>query len=60
MEVPTEIEVPRRQENQYQVHERAAAQKDECRLNQASETAAPPALRQFVAKCVTAAHGIGR
>ena len=58
--MPSEIEVPRRQENEYQVHQRAAAQQHEGRLNQASETAAAPALRQFVAKCVAAAHGMGR
>jgi hypothetical protein len=58
--VPSEIEVPRRPENEYQVHQRAAAQQDEGRLNQASETAASPALRQFVAKCVATAHGMGR
>jgi len=60
MKVPSEIEVPRRQENEDQVHQRAAAQQDEGRLNQASETAAAPALRQFVVKRVTTSHGIGR
>jgi hypothetical protein len=60
MKVPSEIEVPRRQENEYQVQQRAAAQQRECRLDQASKTAAVPALSQFVAKCVTTSHGTGR
>jgi hypothetical protein len=59
MKVPSEIEVPRRQENEYQVYQRAAAQQREGRLNQATKTTAAPALRQFVVKCVTTSHGIG-
>src|SRR5262249_37189200 len=60
MKVPSEIEIPRRQEKEHQVHQRTAEQQRDCRLNQASETAAAPALRQFVVKRVTTSHGIGR